>query len=146
MRNGVRIGDLANMEYFEQRLRGLVIQLKRAYPDLVIDVEKELAYYRSIREEILPMITDSVVYIDDALKDGKRILIEGANATSKKPLTGCAGFVSLVLLYFRLLCFVLLYCYYFFFFFFCYFSYFFLLLCGMLYIFFVLWQIVSSPL
>lgn len=82
-RNGVRIGDLRNMEYFEKRLRALVTQLKQSYPDVVIDVEAELQYYKSIREELLPMITDTIVYSNKALAEGKNILIEGANATSK---------------------------------------------------------------
>ena len=81
MRNGLRIGDLRDMEFFEQRLRGLVAQLERSYPGFKIDVEKELAYYRSIREEILSMTIDTISYTNAALKQGKRVLIEGANAT-----------------------------------------------------------------
>ena len=83
MRNGLRIGDLRDMEFFEMRLRGLVRQLESSYPDFKIDVEKELAYYKSIRDEILPMTIDTIQYTNNALKQGKRVLIEGANATSK---------------------------------------------------------------
>lgn len=82
-RNGLRVGDLKDMVYFEARLRSLVAQLTNAYPGLDIDVEAELAYYHSIREELLPLITDTIVYCSDALDQGKNILIEGANATSK---------------------------------------------------------------
>jgi adenylosuccinate synthase len=67
------------------RLRGLVSQLERSYPDFKIDVEQELAYYRSIREEILSMTTDTIQYTNTALKQGKKVLIEGANATSEFP-------------------------------------------------------------
>eukprot|EP01038_Epipyxis_sp_PR26KG_P009794 gene9794-13176_t len=81
MRNGLRFGDLKDMEYFEMRLRSLTTQLQLAYPGFVIDVEKELAYYKSIREHLLPMIIDTVQYCNEALSDGKNILIEGANAT-----------------------------------------------------------------
>lgn len=83
MRNGIRIGDLQDMEFFEMRLRGLVNQLERSYPGFKIDVEQELAYYRSIREEILSMTIDTIQYTNTALKQGKRVLIEGANATSE---------------------------------------------------------------
>jgi adenylosuccinate synthase len=82
-RNGLRVGDLQDMEYFEARLRSLVAQLQRQYPGLEIDVDAELKYYASIRDELLPLITDSIVYCHDALEQGKNILIEGANATSK---------------------------------------------------------------
>ena len=53
-----------------------------SYPGFTIDVEAELAYYNSIREEILEMTIDTIQYSNQALKDGKSILIEGANATS----------------------------------------------------------------
>ncbi len=85
-RSGLRVGDLQDMEYFEARLRSLVAQLQTSYPGLAIDVEAELAYYRSIRDELLPLIGDTIVMCNDALDEGKNILVEGANATSKLPL------------------------------------------------------------
>ena len=80
------MGDLKDMPYFEARLRSLASGLERQYPGLVIDVEAELEYYKSVREELLPLICDTIVYCNDALEEGKNILIEGANATSKSPL------------------------------------------------------------
>ena len=68
-RSGVRVGDLQDMEFFESRLRALVAQLEKAYPGISIDVEAELAYYNSIRDELLPLITDTIVYCNEALKD-----------------------------------------------------------------------------
>jgi adenylosuccinate synthase len=76
---------LQDMAYFETRLRGLVSHVQRAYPGLEVDVEAELAYYKSIRDELLPLITDTVAYCNQALADGKDVLVEGANATSKFP-------------------------------------------------------------
>lgn len=83
MRNGLRVGDLKDMQFFESRLRNLAKQIERSFPGITIDVEAELAYYRSIRDEILPMIKDTVFYANEALEAGKNILVEGANATSK---------------------------------------------------------------
>ncbi|KAJ1411208.1 adenylosuccinate synthetase [Ochromonadaceae sp. CCMP2298] len=80
-RNGLRVGDLRDMVYFEARLRSLAAQLERQYPGIKIDVNQELVYYKSVREELLPLITDTIVYCNDALAAGKNILIEGANAT-----------------------------------------------------------------
>jgi adenylosuccinate synthase len=82
MRNGIRIGDLENFPFFEQRLRLLVKQLQQAYPSLEIDIEKELAYYKSIRDEMVSMTVDTVALSNAVLASGKDILIEGANATS----------------------------------------------------------------
>ena len=83
MRNGLRIGDLYDMEYFETRLRALASYFESAYSDLglKIDVEKELDYYKSIRNQVLDMTTDSAVFIKSRLNGDKRMLIEGANAT-----------------------------------------------------------------
>lgn len=53
-----------------------------SYAGFKIDVDAELEYYKSIREEILAMTIDTIQYSNQALKDGKSILIEGANATS----------------------------------------------------------------
>jgi adenylosuccinate synthase len=83
VRNGLRVGDLKDMPYFEERLVALVTQLQRAYPDLKVDVQEELKYYKEIRGELLPMIVDSVDYCNDALESNQSILVEGANATSK---------------------------------------------------------------
>lgn len=83
MRNGIRIGDLQDFAFFEKRLRSLIAQLKQAYPELNVDVEAELEYYKSIREEIIKMVVDTVTMANEAIASGKNILVEGANATSK---------------------------------------------------------------
>ena len=77
------MGDLADMAFFEQRFRLLTTQLKQAYPDLVINVDEELAYYKSIRDTILALTVDTVTLSNEALAQGDNILVEGANATSK---------------------------------------------------------------
>ena len=71
------------MAFFEQRFRLLTTQLKQAYPDLVINVDEELAYYKSIRDTILALTVDTVTLSNEALAQGDNILVEGANATSK---------------------------------------------------------------
>lgn len=44
------------------------------------DYEDELNKIHALLPELLPMIIDSVVYINEALEQGKKILVEGANA------------------------------------------------------------------
>jgi len=80
-RNGVRIGDLKNFEFFEMRFRELAGSQMRAHPGMEIDVEGQLAYYRSIAARIGAMTTDTIEYTNEAFSSGKRILVEGANAT-----------------------------------------------------------------
>jgi len=45
-----------------------------------VDVESEIAKYEELTEKLRPYISDTVWYINNAIKEGKRILIEGANA------------------------------------------------------------------
>jgi adenylosuccinate synthase len=71
------------MQYFEERLRGLAKQIERSYPGLKVDVDEELKYYHSIRDQVLAMVTDTVYMSNQALAAQKKILVEGANATSK---------------------------------------------------------------
>jgi adenylosuccinate synthase len=80
-RNGIRIGDLQNWEYFEQRFRTLASATVMAYPGLEIDVEEQLAYYKSIKERVNSMTVDTIQYTNEAYHNGQKILIEGANAT-----------------------------------------------------------------
>jgi adenylosuccinate synthase len=86
MRNGLRVGDLEDMEYFEERYRSLVAQLCRAHPELAAAgteaaLQRDLAYFAAIRALVLPMLTDTVHYSNAALAQNKSILVEGANAT-----------------------------------------------------------------
>lgn len=80
-RNGIRIGDLKNFDFFEMRFRELSAAHMRAFPGLEIDIEGQLAYYRSIADRVGAMTTDTIEYTNDAYDMGKKILIEGANAT-----------------------------------------------------------------
>jgi adenylosuccinate synthase len=45
------------------------------------DVEAEIVRYNELAELLKPFITDTIVYLNEAYESGKRILVEGANAT-----------------------------------------------------------------
>jgi adenylosuccinate synthase len=80
-RNGVRVGDLREWDYFEQRFRALAEHHLSAFDGLEIDIEGELAYYKSIAPLVLSMTCDTIELTNKKYHDGKRILVEGANAT-----------------------------------------------------------------
>lgn len=51
VRNGVRVGDLLYMDDFKERFRALVRHAERSHGNsLNVDVDKEIAYYESVRE------------------------------------------------------------------------------------------------
>jgi adenylosuccinate synthase len=80
-RNGLRVGDLQNWEHFERRFRELCTHHERSYEGLVIDVEEQLAFYKTVAERVNSMTIDTIDYTNKAFEAGKKILVEGANAT-----------------------------------------------------------------
>lgn len=54
------------------------------------DIEK----YKGIAERVLPFVGDTVTLINDAYDEGKRILVEGANATMLDVDFGTYPFVT----------------------------------------------------
>mmetsp|Transcript_18779 Transcript_18779/g.26982 ORF Transcript_18779/g.26982 Transcript_18779/m.26982 type:complete len:505 (+) Transcript_18779:28-1542(+) len=80
-RNGIRVGDLQCWEYFERRFRSLAEQHMRSHQGLEIDIEGQLAYYKSVADRVSSMTVDTIEFTNKKYKDGKRILVEGANAT-----------------------------------------------------------------
>lgn len=79
-RTGLRICDLLDFERFEQKLRSNCEAQKKIYK-FEHDIDKEIDYYRGIVTQLKPLIINSVDYLSKAIKEGKSILIEGANGT-----------------------------------------------------------------
>jgi adenylosuccinate synthase len=80
-RNGLRVGDLKNWEYFERRFRALAEHHETSFAGLKIDVEEQLAYYKSVADRVTKMTVDTIDFTNKQYKSGKKILVEGANAT-----------------------------------------------------------------
>ena len=102
-RKGIRACDFLKQDVFEAKLREVSGGLMKQY-GFEYDVEKEIAYYRTIRDRIVPMIKDTFVYLHEALESGKSIVFEGANGvmldldhgtypyvTSSNPMVGGLG-------------------------------------------------------
>ncbi|CAB9525807.1 Adenylosuccinate synthetase [Seminavis robusta] len=79
-RNGLRVGDLQDYDYFERRFRELADHHMRSYPGLEINVEEQLAYYKSIAPRVQEITIDTIALCNQQFEDGKKILVEGANA------------------------------------------------------------------
>lgn len=79
-RYGLRIGDLKNWDTF--LLKYKYIQAKYAEQGVNGGSEEELQELKLLRERMLAnnMIVDTVVLMNEAIKSGKRVLVEGANA------------------------------------------------------------------
>ncbi|KAG5880641.1 hypothetical protein JTB14_015618 [Gonioctena quinquepunctata] len=80
-RNGIRIGDLlGNYSQFTKKFKELANMYQRMFPSLNVDIESELKRYKEFAEKIRPQVRDTVSYLDKAIRSGKKVLVEGANA------------------------------------------------------------------
>ena len=83
-RNGLRVGNLAAPDFRERydRLKEKHLQLVGLYPYIEFDLAKEEEEWFAAVERLkqLPFV-DGEYYINDALKEGKKILAEGAQGS-----------------------------------------------------------------
>jgi len=84
LRMGIRMEDLIeNFELFEKEFRHLVEYHRKQFdnPAQLLDIDKELEKYKNLAEQIRPCVRDTRKFLNDSIKTGKRILIEGANGS-----------------------------------------------------------------
>jgi adenylosuccinate synthase len=84
--HAVRMGDLKRPDSFRPRLAEIVayknVFLRAFDPDLVpLDVDKIYEEYMGYAERLRPFITDTTAYLHRALREGKRLLFEGAQGS-----------------------------------------------------------------
>lgn len=80
-RSGLRVHHLLNnFDDFAAKFRVIVENKRKRYGHFEYDVEAELVRYRELAERLRPYVVDSVAYLHQAMQEGKKILVEGANA------------------------------------------------------------------
>jgi adenylosuccinate synthase len=109
-RVGIRIVDLLDRKVFEEKLRANVeeknVVLKKIYDSEELNIEEIVAEYLSFDVSIDPYITDTTIFLNQAIADGRQVLMEGAQGalldldhgtypfvTSSNPTSGgaCTG-------------------------------------------------------
>lgn len=82
-RSGIRMGDLVGHHfdaYFAARFKRLAEDHVKAF-NVQVDIEAEIERYRVLADKIRPFVTETVSYVHKALEQGRKILVEGANAS-----------------------------------------------------------------
>ncbi len=79
MRNGLKISDLTDMNHFEERFVSLNESLNSQF-GLSYDWCNELNQLRLLRDRILPFTCDTSFFINQHIRNGSKIIAEGANA------------------------------------------------------------------
>jgi adenylosuccinate synthase len=83
-RTGLRIIDLVNPIRFEQLLKAKLKEnneVLRAFGAKPLSFSKVHAEYRAAGDQLKPFVTNTVVYLYEAMRKGKDILFEGAQGT-----------------------------------------------------------------
>ncbi|MCI5773097.1 MAG: adenylosuccinate synthase [Erysipelotrichaceae bacterium] len=83
-RIGLRVCDLVDFEIFKERLANTLAikndQIVKLYDEQPFDYDTLVEQFAKVREELLPMICDSVSLVNQYLDEGKNVLFEGAQA------------------------------------------------------------------
>lgn len=83
-RNGLRVGDIFRTDFKEkyEALKNKHLQLAKIYPDVDFDIASEELQWAEGLEKLRSLTpVDGEYFINQALKDGKKILAEGAQGS-----------------------------------------------------------------
>jgi adenylosuccinate synthase len=84
-RIGLRVQDLTDQKIFRQKLEVVLKEknaiLSRVYNRLPLDADEIVRDYLGYGERLSPHIADTSAVLHAALRDGKRVLLEGAQGT-----------------------------------------------------------------
>jgi adenylosuccinate synthase len=85
MRLGIRVQDILDPKILRQKIEVALAEknlwLVRVYDSEPFDLETVAAQYESYAQRLRPYVTDTSLYVDRALREGKFVLFEGAQAT-----------------------------------------------------------------
>jgi adenylosuccinate synthase len=84
-RIGIRVQDVLDPKILRQKIEVALAEknvwLERVYEDEPIDLEDAWARYAGYAERLAPYVGDVSLLVDTALREGKEVLFEGAQAT-----------------------------------------------------------------
>ena len=95
---GFQVSELFDDELLEEKVPRVLVQknvlLRELYKKDEISVEETLETLRKYRDLIAPYVCDVSLYLDEALKAGKKVLLEGQLGTMKDPDHGIYPMVT----------------------------------------------------
>lgn len=77
-RIGIRMGEFVDETLFHERLIEVLKFKKMEYPELDLSAEDIFAEYKEYAKILKPMVCDTAILLDEAFKQGKNVLFEGA--------------------------------------------------------------------
>lgn len=84
-RSGLRVCDLLDKDHFEDKARKVMAHknliIERIYGGEALDVDAMIKSYLEMAERVRPFVTDTGLIVYEAVKAGKKVLLEGAQGT-----------------------------------------------------------------
>ncbi len=97
-RQGIRLGEIRNAERFEEKLRRNIRRVNRLltgfYQSDPVNESEIVERCLSVRERLLPLLSDTGVVLHRAIREGRHILLEGAQGTLLDVEHGTYPFVT----------------------------------------------------
>ncbi|HEX7057549.1 MAG TPA: adenylosuccinate synthase [Bacilli bacterium] len=97
-RNGIRMADLLDAEEFSRKVRLMVAAknqvIEQVYGGQALDAEAIIEEYLGYAEQIRPYVTETSVFLNEAIDSGKRVLFEGAQGVMLDIDQGTYPFVT----------------------------------------------------
>jgi adenylosuccinate synthase len=85
MRLGIRVQDILDPKILRQKIEVALAEknlwLERVYESEPFDLETVAARYEGYAQRLRPYVADTSLFVDTALRAGKEVLFEGAQAT-----------------------------------------------------------------
>ncbi|MFH0838540.1 MAG: adenylosuccinate synthase [Patescibacteria group bacterium] len=79
-RSGIRMADLLDFDAFAAKFRANAENKMKTF-GIKIDIESQINFYKDAVEFIQPLIVNTIEYLEKAYKEGKTILVEGAQGS-----------------------------------------------------------------
>src|SRR5205823_10457029 len=84
-RLGIRVQDVLDAKILRQKIEVALAEknvwLERVYEAPPLDLEEVAARYENYARRLRPIVGDTSLLVDEALRDGKEVLFEGAQGT-----------------------------------------------------------------
>ena len=85
MRLGIRVQDILDPKILRQKIEAALAEknlwLTKVYESEPFDLETVATQYEGYAQRVRPYVADTSLYVETALRDGKNVLFEGAQAT-----------------------------------------------------------------
>ncbi len=85
MRLGIRVQDILDPKILRAKIEVALAEknlwLERVYEAAPFDLQEVAAQYEGYAQRLRPLVADTSLFVDTALREGKEVLFEGAQAT-----------------------------------------------------------------